>query len=88
MALKVHLPELRNGSALDIRDPTKAIGGGTFGFVYEQRNDAKRLERLEEEMTEYTVGKFVDFTTLWTYSLELNNQLKERLQERDGEGQK
>ena len=33
-ALKVNLPKLRNGSALDPRDSTKAIGGGTFGFAY------------------------------------------------------
>ena len=30
----------------------------TFGVVDEQMYDAKRLERLVEEITEYTVEKF------------------------------
>ena len=93
VAREVNWPELMYISALGIRGSTKTSVGGTFRFIYEPMNDAKRLERLVEK-TEYLVGKFVDpstksrvrivvaITTLWTNSTELNNQLKEGLLER------
>ena len=59
-ALKVNGPKLRYRSALDTRDSTKTSGGVLVGFACKQMYDAKRLERMVEEMTEYTVGKFVD----------------------------
>ena len=80
-ALKVHLPELRNRSTLVTRDSNKAIGGATLGFIYNQRNNAKCLERLRGEKT-YTIRKFMDITTLLTSYPELINQLKEGLLER------
>ena len=58
MVLKVSMPELRYGTALEIRSFTKTSVGVTFGFTDEQIYDAKRLERQEEEITEYTVEKF------------------------------
>ena len=58
VALKVNISELRYGTTLEIRDSTKTSVGVTFGFVDEQMYDAKRLERLEEEMTEYIIEKF------------------------------
>ena len=58
VALKVNMPELRYGTALEIRDSTNTSVGVTFEFLDEQMYDAKRLERLGEEMTEYTVEKF------------------------------
>ena len=98
-ASKVNIPEFRYESALDIRAYTKTIVGLTFSSVHEQMYDAKRLEMLVEEMTEYTLGKFVDpsreplarkigaLTTLLTNYPELNdNQLKEGLLERILEG--
>ena len=33
-----------------------------MGCIYNQGYDAKRLERLVREMTEYNAGKFVDIT--------------------------
>ena len=66
----------------------------TFGVVDEQMYDAKRLERLRGEKTEYTVGKFVDpsmksmarivvaIPALSTNPPEWNHQLKEGLLER------
>ena len=58
VAIKVNMPEPKNGSARGIRNSTKASRGGTFGWMYDQGYDAKRLERLVGETTEYTAGKF------------------------------
>ena len=40
VVLKVSMPELRYGTALEIRDSTKTSVGGTFSFVDEQMYDA------------------------------------------------
>ena len=91
--LKVNRLELGYRSALGITDPTKASGGRILGFVYKQRYNTKRPERLVEEMTNDSVGKFVDpsrksmarivmaITTRVTNYPKLNNQLKEGLRE-------
>ena len=88
-ALKVNRPEIRYGSALDIRDSTKTIVRVMVGLEYKQMYDGKRLDRLVKEMTKYTLSKLmspsmksiartvVDIPILLTNSLEWNNQLKE-----------
>ena len=49
--------------------------------MYDQGYDAKQLERLVGETTEYTARKFGDITPLLTNYPELKNQLKEGLLE-------
>ena len=43
VALKVNMPEPKKGSPRGIRNSTKASRGGTFGWMYDQGYDAKRL---------------------------------------------
>ena len=53
-----------------------------MGWIYDQGYDAKRLERLVRETTEYNAGKFLDITPPLTNYSELNNQRKEGLIEK------
>ena len=57
-----------------------------MGWIYDQGYDAKRLERLVRETTEYNAGKFVDITPLLTNYPELNNQRKKRAAEPGADG--